>query len=171
MKKCFVLQKANLFTSKRFFKINFSHTIEKMSLGLNSNFMLNTLTTSSALLGNSLNGLNNLSAGLGLGLNSLSGLNSQALAGLGFGLNGIGTTRLGLLADQNTFLRDPAYFFNLGLCRHCTTQCPSGTSCNNGVCRAFKLQGYIPNPNRTRIYRECDRSNYYHSHGRGRKHH
>ena len=146
-----------------------------MSLPINTNLMLNTLQTSSALLGNSLNGMNNLNSGLGLGINSLAlngGLNSQALNSLGFGLSGVGNFgfNLGLLSNPNNLINNPGFFANLGLCPRCTTQCPSGTSCNNGVCRAFKLQGYIPNPNHVRVYRNCDGCSYYHGHRR-RKHH
>ena len=153
-----------------------------MSIALNSNLMQNSLATTSAILGNSLNGMNNLNSGLGLGVNSLvlngglgglGSLNGQNLNGLGFGLNGVGGIGSNLFSNPNSLLSNPAYFLNLGFCQRCTTQCPSGTSCNNGICRASKLQGYIPNPNHVRVYRDCDRSNYYY-HGRrshGRRHH
>ena len=141
-----------------------------MAFALNSNIGLNTLATQSALLGNSLNGVNTLNAGV-LGTNSLlvnGGFNNQALAGLGFGLNGIGNFGFNNLGLVNT--NTPLGFNILDsfkLCQRCVVQCPGGTTCTNGVCRASTLCGFIPNPNAVRVFRGS--GHRYRS--RSRKHH
>ena len=142
-----------------------------MSLLFNSNLALNTFAQTNATLGNSLNGLN---SSVGLGINGSNGLNSRTLASLGFGLSGIGNiggfNNLANFNNPNNF-SDFNPLNRFGLCQRCIIPCPTGTSCNNGICRANYPCGYISNPNYERVYGRDSRYSHHSRHSRNHKHH